>query len=432
MIGSQLVQGLLNGLNSHARKLVRRCPCSITFRFGNQGTLQSEQALVLPVLGMWLRIAIVPGSTPLLLSNTLLRAMGAVIDTSQKVIHATKVSKTIPIQLTEKGLFLLDLNDLVDTKVSQQAAETHQVSEVPKVCHQPEVNATSNVPHDKTSDPFTSTPATDDFHATVCSRTSHHTCHTHNQHEDAKDANPQGITNLTAGEHQQCAEQMHSVDHRCSNHAQLARSFKIPTKVRHVRFEHASESSPSARRDAQVQFRPHELEATGGQCDRLRTGPIGSEVSGSMGTPSRLGNMVHQQVREVGKGKSPTFPPLCAAQDRACRTRGHEHPSECRAEDINSEAEDEAQGGAPPDLSSSSGKHAQHGRGGALRATAGGGGDVHPGHRGAWESSSTLGEQDAAHGRCPEPDSGPPGESRSNARGPIDSCPQLGSLTVCR
>ena len=128
--------------NSHVRKLVRRCPCSITFRFGNQGILRSEQALVLPVFGMWLRIAIVPGSTPLLLSNTLLRAMGAVIDTSQKVIHATKVSKTIPIQLTEKGLFLLDLNDLVDTKVSQQAAETHQVSEVPKVCHQPDINAT--------------------------------------------------------------------------------------------------------------------------------------------------------------------------------------------------------------------------------------------------------------------------------------------------
>ena len=299
-----------------------------------------------------------PGSTPLLLSNTLLRAMGAVIDTSQKVIHATKVSKTIPIQLTEKGLFLLDLNDLVDTKVSQQAAETHQVSEVPKVCHQLDVNAPSNVPHDKTSD------------------SSPHTCHTHNQHEDAKDANPQGITNLTATEHQQCTDQMHSVDLRCSNHAQFAKSFQIPTKVRHVHFEHASESSPRARRDVDVQFRPHELEATGGQCARLRTGPFGSEVSDSMGTPSRLGDVVHQQVREVGQGKSPTLPPLCATQDRAGRTRAHEHPSECRAEDIRREAEDEAQGGAPPDLSSPSGKHAQHGRGRALRATAGGGGDV--------------------------------------------------------
>ena len=334
-------------LNSHVRKLVRRCPCSITFRFGNQGILRSEQALVLPVFGMWLRIAIVPGSTPLLLSNTLLRAMGAVIDTSQKVIHATKVSKTIPIQLTEKGLFLLDLNDLVDTKVSQQAAETHQVSEVPKVFHQPDVNATSNVPHDKTSNSFTSTPDTDDFHVTSCSQTSLHTCHTPNQHEDVKDANSRGITNLTASEHQQCTEQMHSVDHRCSNHAQFAKSFKIPTKDRHVHFEHASESPPSARRDAQVQFRPHEHEAIGRQCDRLRTGTTGSEVPGSLGTPSGLGDVVCQQVREVCKGKSPTVSPFCAAQDRTCRNRGHEHPSECRAEDTSRESQDETQGRRP-------------------------------------------------------------------------------------
>ena len=50
-------------------------------------------------------------------------------------------------------------------------------------------------------------------------------------------------------------------------------------------------------------------------------------------------------------------------------------------------------------------------------------GDVHPSHRDAWESSSTLGDQNAAHGRCPEPNSGPPGESGSHARGPIDPCP---------
>jgi hypothetical protein len=84
---------------------------------------------------MWLKIAIVPGWTPLLLQNTLLRAMGAVIDTSNSVIHATKFSRTNPIQLTEKRFFLLGLNDLVDATVSQQAAEIHQVSEVSKVCH---------------------------------------------------------------------------------------------------------------------------------------------------------------------------------------------------------------------------------------------------------------------------------------------------------
>eukprot|EP00435_Cladocopium_sp_Y103_P071080 s884_g36.t1 len=54
-------------------------------------------------------------------------AIGAVIDTSHNVIHAKKIQKEIPIHLTNKGLFLLDLNDLIDTTVSTQAAETHQV-----------------------------------------------------------------------------------------------------------------------------------------------------------------------------------------------------------------------------------------------------------------------------------------------------------------
>jgi hypothetical protein len=96
VIGSNLVKGLLDGLSPEARKSVQRCPCKITFRFGNQGTLQSEHALVVPIHGLLLKIAVVPGSTPFLLSNTLLRAIGAVIDTSKKTIFAAKFGKTIP------------------------------------------------------------------------------------------------------------------------------------------------------------------------------------------------------------------------------------------------------------------------------------------------------------------------------------------------
>ena len=150
VIGSNLVKGLLDGLSPEARKAVRRCPCAITFRFGNQGTLQSEQALVIPIHGLWLKVAVVPGSTPFLLSNTLLRAIGAVIDTSQKTIFASKINKVIPIQLTDRGLFLLGLNDLVDTTVSKHAAEIHQVSEETKnACAKPctETEAAEPCPH---------------------------------------------------------------------------------------------------------------------------------------------------------------------------------------------------------------------------------------------------------------------------------------------
>ena len=73
VIGSNLVSGLLEHLQPSIRSQITRCPCHVTFRFGNHGTLQSTQAIVIPIHGLLLKIAVVPGSTPLLLSNTLLR-----------------------------------------------------------------------------------------------------------------------------------------------------------------------------------------------------------------------------------------------------------------------------------------------------------------------------------------------------------------------
>jgi hypothetical protein len=89
VIGSQKIGELLASLEPQVRQKVSRCPCDITFRFGNHGVLQSRQALVIPIHGLLLKIAVVPGSTPFLLSNTLQRMLGAVIDTERKVLHAT-------------------------------------------------------------------------------------------------------------------------------------------------------------------------------------------------------------------------------------------------------------------------------------------------------------------------------------------------------
>lgn len=66
----------------------------------------------MPIPGLLLKTAVVPGNTPFLLSNTLLRAIGAAVDTANHVLHATKLDKSFPLVLTSRGLFLLDLNDL--------------------------------------------------------------------------------------------------------------------------------------------------------------------------------------------------------------------------------------------------------------------------------------------------------------------------------
>ena len=131
VIGSNLVKDLITNLHKSIRDRLTRCPCKIAFRFGNHGILESEQALVVPISGYNLKIAIVPGSTPFLLSNTLLRTLGAVIDTQEKTLYLKSCQRNVPLQLTPKGLFLIDLNDLAASAGSLQpeAAETHHVHE---------------------------------------------------------------------------------------------------------------------------------------------------------------------------------------------------------------------------------------------------------------------------------------------------------------
>ena len=118
VIGSGFVANLLAALRPEVRRQVQRCRCSVVFRFGNQGTLESKHALVVPIGP--LKLNIVPGQTPFLLSNTLLRAIGATVDVTGEVIKSTLLKRHIPIQLNAKGLFLVDLNDLI-TPTSRDA-----------------------------------------------------------------------------------------------------------------------------------------------------------------------------------------------------------------------------------------------------------------------------------------------------------------------
>ena len=170
VIGSQFVPSLLQGLKPDLKKQVTRCPCKITFRFGNQGILQSEQALVIPVANRLLKVAVVPGSTPFLLSNTLLRAMSAIIDTERQLLFSKNLSREVPMTLTDRGLFLIDINDLAQTQVEtgqfSEPAETHMTLRVdPKdqTSSQPsETQAASDV------DPVSETMNTDSVQLAPC------------------------------------------------------------------------------------------------------------------------------------------------------------------------------------------------------------------------------------------------------------------------
>lgn len=110
VIGSQHVADLIAGFEPSIQQKLRRTNCKITFRFGNQGTLDANHALVVPLGSLLLQVAIVPGATPFLVSNSLIRALRCTIDTDRQEIRSPLLKAPIPLQLTNKGLYLIDIN----------------------------------------------------------------------------------------------------------------------------------------------------------------------------------------------------------------------------------------------------------------------------------------------------------------------------------
>ena len=421
VIGSQLVKGLLEGLSPQARKTVRRCPCAVTFRFGNQGTLQSEQALAIPIHGFWLKIAVVPGSTPFLLSNTLLRAIGAVIDASRKTIFASKINKLIPIQLTERGLFLLDLNDLVDTTVSEHAAETHQVSEETKM---------------EGTQPCTESDAADPQSHVPCSA-DHNTSHdmstpstTHKTMTEIKSSS-KNLTNIMDEFMQTTmtdSEYPDPIDPRSSNCTTFAKSFRFPKGRRNVFPEPAFERTPSARRNCQVRFQPSEPQPTGRDQGGFRTGPFGSHIPRDVVKPSGVASLVCRQVREVREGESSEDPPLRSADGGTGRNGGHSHRCsqrgaiECDSHEAESQGLAQEVGSAAERCDFGVGCRRDGGVRGVWRRDQGGD-ERGSSLRGSQFECGSPGDPNAIHGECTVSDSPDARNHSASNRAPVDQCP---------
>ena len=113
VIGSDRVGNMLQGLPAESRREVRKVKSDITFRFGNSGTLSAKHALLLPAGGAtWVRIEIVPGNTPLLISNRLLRDLDAVIFVRRGVLQLGNGAE-ISLRFDERGLSIVDLAEVL-------------------------------------------------------------------------------------------------------------------------------------------------------------------------------------------------------------------------------------------------------------------------------------------------------------------------------
>ena len=368
VIGSALLPDLINNLSSEVQQTLTRCSCSITFRFGNHGILQSSQALVIPIQGFLLKVAIVPGSTPFLLSNTLLRALGAVIDTEKKQLHAKTINRTIPLQLTAKGLFLLDINELAEPCHNGSLVETHVVSDAkqpPETA--PSESSQGSLGLDKRLS------RSEDSH----------------NHDEGNPEKP-----LRHPESILCPKP-------------IATGFRVPSVCsQHVQFGSPTSETAHASRDRITRHESIQPGTNGCMSDRFRKSPSWAIIPRGMDQRPKLGEVVCQPLSGIEQHQTQDVHPLrepTCGESRTGRSNDCSHTDHRRASSKSSlkgqwevMPQDGCQGQSPSDnrvstRSAITGRVVQRSRG--LHASAAGVGGRVPG-------CSTSGIQDAAHGEC--------------------------------
>ena len=113
IMGSHQEAEFLSSLPAEARAKTYESPANMSFRFGNNSTVTCTRAIVVPVGPVWIKIAIVDSRTPFLISNNVLRQLGAVIDTEEQSIHFKRLQCSVPLLLTDRKLFTLDISEMI-------------------------------------------------------------------------------------------------------------------------------------------------------------------------------------------------------------------------------------------------------------------------------------------------------------------------------
>ena len=108
IMGQHQVPEFLESFPEDVRMLVQERPASMSFRFGNNSVVPCHKAIFVPVDRFWIIIAIVESKTPFLISNSVCRSLGAVIDTTRRSILFKALGCELPLKLSSKKLFLLD------------------------------------------------------------------------------------------------------------------------------------------------------------------------------------------------------------------------------------------------------------------------------------------------------------------------------------
>ena len=130
VIGHERLKKLIRSLPKDLRSKVMRVPTEgVVFKFGNAGRLASSFAVMLPrAQNGWLRVEVVPGHTPFLISNAVLRGLKGIIDVEGCCLGFKGSDVWIPLTMVRKNLMGIKIVELLHKAPKVSASPTHILS----------------------------------------------------------------------------------------------------------------------------------------------------------------------------------------------------------------------------------------------------------------------------------------------------------------
>ena len=113
VIGQRKVKALIRSMPREVQKQMNWKRSETVFRFGNNAVLPSVGAIFLPFGSRWMRIEVVEGDTPFLLSNSFLRAIDADVCTRNSTLRLNQLNHEVPLKTNNKGLFVVQLAEVI-------------------------------------------------------------------------------------------------------------------------------------------------------------------------------------------------------------------------------------------------------------------------------------------------------------------------------
>ena len=127
VIGQRKIKALVESMPLEIQKQMNWKKSETMFRFGNNAVLPSVGALYLPFGKRWMRIEVVEGDTPFLLSNSFLRSIDADVCIRNSSLRLNQLGIEVPLTVNQKGLFMVQLAEVISAFSREHMTQSCEV-----------------------------------------------------------------------------------------------------------------------------------------------------------------------------------------------------------------------------------------------------------------------------------------------------------------